>query len=227
MANDDITIYAPSHGLYDGDFVTIADINGLTDANGAWRVYDRDDDSFKLKNPDTLVVEQSDLVYTDAGSIVGQIGGSTDLSHLEGQDVVILGDGNVLVGSTVVGGSISFEVGFDKVIIGLPFMYQVEPMRLDMVTSQGSIMGSKKNIPEVVISFLETLNAQYGDGVDTHDIDWRTEEDYDSPPALFTGEKIVYPDTGFSTDDRFIISGSDPLPCTVRSIVFRTEVTGR
>jgi hypothetical protein len=57
-------------------------------------------------------------------------------------------------------------------------------------------------------------------------IDWRREEAYTSPTELYTGQKKLVFDGGFDTEDPIIISGEGPEPCTIRSIVVESEVTG-
>jgi len=173
--------------------------------------------------------EQADCFFVDCG--LSYDGTATDtfsgLDHLEGETVAVLGDGAVYATETVTDGSITIRDEVEKCHVGLPFRYRLKPMRLDVMTPKGTTHGSIKKISEMVISFLDTLNAQYGDGTDTRKIDWRTTEVYDTPPALFTGDKTVVFPGGFSNDDPILISGEDPLPCSVRAIVPRIEVTGR
>jgi hypothetical protein len=57
-------------------------------------------------------------------------------------------------------------------------------------------------------------------------IDWRTTEAYGTPPELYTGDKILQPEGGFSPEDSLIVTGNDPLPCTVRALIPRIEITG-
>ena len=169
----------------------------------------------------------ADSFFVDAGVI--DTGGDVtiEVAHLEGEELAVLGDGAVQASKTVASGVITIDEVGDRVVAGLPYTYQVSPMRLDVMTSKGTTSGSVKNISELVISFFATMNAQVGDGTNTYDIDWRTTEDYDSPPALFTGMKTVSFPGGFSTEDNIVISGSDPLPCTLRALIPRIEVTGR
>ena len=172
--------------------------------------------------------DPTNAFFVDAG-IIDTSGSTTitGLGHLEGEEVVVLVDGAVQARKTVSGAQITIDEAGARVVVGLPFTYQVSPMRLDITTPKGTTHGTIKVIPELVISFFATGNAQYGDGVDTFNIDGRTTEPYDSPPDLFTGDKIVAFAGGFSTEDNIVISGSDPLPCTVRAIIPRTEITGR
>jgi len=103
-------------------------------------------------------------------------------------------------------------------------------MRMDINLASGSTYGSIKKISEIVFSFHDTLNAQYGTSESNlKDIDWTDPKlkNTSKIEGLFTGDITVALDGGFDTDDIFIISQSDPLPCTVRAIIPRVEKTGR
>lgn len=173
--------------------------------------------------------DDEDAFFVDSGLTYDGAATSTltNLGHLEGETVSILGNGAVFTPIVVSGAEITLPETVTKAHVGLPFTYQLKPMRLDVSTGLGTTHGSIKKVSELVISFFKTLNAEYGDGTTTNKINWRTEEVYDSPPDLFTGNKTITFDGGFSIDDPIIISGSDPLPCTVRAIIARTEKTGR
>ena len=178
--------------------------------------------------------DPTDAFFVDAGII--DTGGTTtisDLGHLEGEEVAVFVDGAVQAKKTVSSAEITIDEAGDRAVVGLPCPYQVSPMRMDVSIASGTTYGSIQKVAETVISFFATGNAQYKsidqDGVEssTHDIDWRTTEPHDSPPNLFTGNKMVVYDSGFSADDKFVILGSDPLPCVVRAIILRTEKVGR
>ena len=127
----------------------------------------------------------------------------------------------------VSGGEITLTESVTKAQIGLPFTYKLQPMRPDYKGGQGTAMGSKVKINKAIVSYYESLNSKYTDG--TSDIaqpDWRTTEVYGTAPALFTGEKDTVVNLGIDADNMFTIEGSDPLPCTVRSIVFKYSVMG-
>jgi len=99
-------------------------------------------------------------------------------------------------------------------------------MRLDTSNRRGASHGMIKKIGRLFISFIKTLMAKQGIADRLYDIDWRTEENYDSPPELFTGERTVDNfDGGYSADDPILITGERPFPCTVRSIVVDTDTT--
>ena len=154
----------------------------------------------------------------------------TGLEHLEGETVAILGDGAVFPRQVVTGATLPSDLAHDVSVaqIGLPFTYKLKPMRLDQNTQAGTSKGSIKKFAEVAISFYKTLNAKFGDGTTTFTVPWReSSDDYGDPPALFTGDKQVQADGGFNVEDPFEITGSDPVPCSVRAIVPRVEKVGR
>jgi len=174
--------------------------------------------------------DQVDAFFVDSG--LSYAGDPTDtfsgLGHLEGEEVSILGDGGVLASKTVADGKIAVDEAVSVVHVGLPSTYRLSPMRMDISTQTGTTMSRVKKISEISISLYKSLNVQYGDSTTAHDIEWRTTEPYGNPPELFTGitPKQTF-DGGFKEEDPIIISGSDPLPCTVRAIIPRIQTTGR
>ena len=170
----------------------------------------------------------SNIFFVDSGII--DTSGSTSISgldHLEGETVMVMVDGAQQASKTVLDGAITIDKAGTRVVVGLPYEYTIEPMRADLSTTAGTAAGSVIKTSEIAASFYKTLNAKYGNGVNQYDIDWRTTEDYDSPPDLFTGEKTLSFDGGFTTESRVVISGSDPFPCVLRALILRTEKTGR
>ena len=175
------------------------------------------------------VVDQHDQWFVDSGVSYDSTATTTVTggTHLNGETVVVLGDGAVFARNTVASGSITLAESASRVIYGLPYRFTLKPNRFDLAI-EGTTKGTLKRIAEVVISFYKSLNVQYG--VDTNtlfNIDWRTTEAYGSPPALYTGDKVVAHEGGFDAEDSLVLSGDDPLPCVVRAIIPRIEVTGR
>jgi hypothetical protein len=143
------------------------------------------------------------------------------LDHLEGEEVCILADGVVLERQTVMDGKIVLSSPVSRCIIGLPFRSTVKPMRFDIHTPGGTTKGSLKRFAELVISFFESAGAKYGVDVDNlFEIDWPDDE-------LYTGDKVVAHEGGFSVEDSVIITTDEPLPLIVRAMIPRIEKTGR
>ena len=167
--------------------------------------------------------------FVDAG-IVDTSGSTTitNLGHLEGKEVAVLVDGAVQASKTVLGAQITIDEAGARVVVGLPIEWKVSPMRPDVTTATGTTHGSIMIVPEIVLSLFASGGVEYGDGTNQKPIDFRTTENFDSPPELFTGDTdALVIDGGFTKDVDIVISGSTPLPATVRGIILRTQKTGR
>ncbi len=172
--------------------------------------------------------DAADSFFVDAG-IVDTNGSTTitGLDHLEGEEVAVLVDGAVQARQTVSGGKVTITEKGDRAVVGLPYEYKVSPMRMDFTTGGGTTFGSIELISELAISLFASGNVSYGDGDTIYPINARTTEVYGSPPQLFTGIAPVAFGSGYSLEKNIVISGSDPLPCTVRAIIAKTRKTGR
>jgi hypothetical protein len=149
------------------------------------------------------------------------------LDHLEGEDVTILADAAVVPTETVASGEITLDDSASRVIVGLPYRYQLKPMRFDLQVD-GSTKGSLKSFKEVVLSFYESGGVEYGVDTDNlFNIDFREEEAYGSPPDLYTGDKVVVHEGGFDAEDSIIVTGNGPLPCVLRAMIPRIKSVGR
>ena len=179
-----------------------------------------------------LDIRKENSFFIDSGVIYSgdAINVITGYDHLEGRIVAILSDGEVLEEQRVENGQIVISTAARNVRGGLPYTSLVTPMRLDINLSSGTTLGSIKNIPEIAISFHNTLNAKYGVSKDAlFNIDWDDPKwkNTSEVEGLFTGLVTVAFDGGFDVEDELVISQSDPLPCTVRAIIPRVEKTGR
>lgn len=173
--------------------------------------------------------DQEDCFFVDSGLTYDGDATTTftGLEHLEGETVAILGDGAVFPTQTVTDGTVTLPEAVSVCHIGLPFTYKLKPMRFDQAYN-GTSKGLVKKITNFTVSFYKTLGARYGDGTNYRDFKWReTTDPYTTAPVLFTGDKNETFDGGFSAEDPVEITGSDPLPCTVRCIIPRIEVTGK
>ena len=179
-----------------------------------------------------LDIRKENFFFIDSGIIYGgaPISIVTGLDHLEEKTVAILADGEVIDQQRVIDGQITLSTPARNVRVGLPYLSQAIPMRMDVNLPTGTTHGSIKKISEIVFSFHNTLNAKYGSSdTELFDIDWDNARWKNSSEieGLFTGDITVAFDGGFDVDDTLIISQSDPLPATVRAIIPRVQKTGR
>ncbi|KKL77082.1 hypothetical protein LCGC14_2038440, partial [marine sediment metagenome] len=184
------------------------------------------------------ITDDDDVHKVDCGVIYDDVS-ATVISggdHLEGETVAILADGVVVAPQTVTGGAITLTTAASVVHVGLPFTPQVKPMRLDIESAAGSSHGSIAQIPELVLSLLNSKNVAFGDSID--DIVGVVLDDPElvnntEITDLFTGDVTVHRDGGFSIEDSIVVTNSktngvtDPTSLTVRAIVARKDVTGR
>ncbi len=184
------------------------------------------------------ITDDDDAHFVDCGIIYDGVAATTitGLSHLENETVVILADGEAVAPQVVTGGAITLATAASVVHAGLPFTPQVKPMRLDVEDTGGTTHGSIKNIPELVLSLLNSKNVAYGDSIDDiFDVDLSSDELVNNSEVtdLFAGDVTVHQDGGFSIEDSIVITSqktsglTDPTPLTVRAIVARMDKTGR
>ncbi|MHC4800177.1 MAG: M26 family metallopeptidase [Planctomycetota bacterium] len=150
--------------------------------------------------------DQDDCFFVDSGYTYDSTPTTTitGLDHLEGETVSVLADGAVADDETIDQAS--------TVHVGLSYTYKLKPMRRGM--------GETGRSAEVVLSVHRSLGADYGDGDDTYDVEFAGTD-------LETGDIVVHTDEGYNVDEPFEVTGSDPLPCTIRALVPRLEKTGR
>lgn len=179
-----------------------------------------------------------DAFFVDCGLTYDSTATSTvTAAHLKGETVSILADGVVFDDAVADAstGVVTLKLNgvatqASTVQYGLAYTYKLEPMRPDITGPGGTTHGSIVKVPEMGISFLKTMNAKYGvDDNSLYDIDWANSlwTNNAEIDGLFTGDVVVSINGGFTIENNLIISGSDPLPCTVRALVPRIDKTGR
>lgn len=169
---------------------------------------------------------QADAFFVDSGVPYNGVSTTTltGFDHLEGESIAVLADGIDVGPLTVSSGTVTLTQPAVKAAGGKAFTSEAIPMRMDITTRQGTSHGSKKKIAEVTFDFLETLGTKYGkDSDNLFDINLSAEV----PPVLFTGDVLEHLDAGFNTEDDFLISQDAPLPCILRAIIPKIEITGR
>ena len=149
----------------------------------------------------------------------------SNLDHLEGETVQILADGAVVPDQVVVDGTITLEKAASKINAGSGYVSDVETMRIEAGSANGSSQGKIKRINKVDFRFFETLGAKFGPNADNLDtIFFRSTSDpMDSAPPRFTGDKEESFPSGFETEGRIFIRQDQPLPMTILAIMPRVR----
>jgi len=198
--------------------------------------YDVTPTRYILRMKPRLFDSITDAFFVDCGLTITNSPASatiTGLDHLiTGMEVIVLGDGVVYTPTAAVDatGSVTISTAVTTAQVGLKYRYKVKPMRPDIAMAGGTTHGSIVKVAEMGVSFLNTMNAQYGvNYTDLYDFDWTNAQWTNNTEitGLFTGDVVAHVDGGFTIDNNLIITGDEPLPCTVRCLVPRLERTGR
>jgi hypothetical protein len=175
-----------------------------------------------------IETDTADGLYGDAG--ITYAGAPTlvvaGLGHLEGATVQVLADGSAHPDRTVVGGSITLARSASKVQIGFDSPAQLQTMRLDGGTQDGSAQTRSKSIAELWLRLKDTIGGLFGPAFDRLDPipGLAATATVGTLPELFTGDKGVTFPAQYDTDGYICIESSPMLPITVTGLIARAEV---
>lgn len=153
----------------------------------------------------------------------------TGLSHLEGRDVAVLADGNVIHGLTVEDGKITLKHPASVVHVGLPYSAELETLDLTLPRQDGTQQGRSARLISVSVRVEKTrgikIGAAEGDPVPFEAMEFkeRSTEPYGAPISLTTGIMTLGLNAGYSSG-RVRVIADEPLPCTVISLLPKVAV---
>lgn len=227
------TITAAAHGLSNGDYVDLFDIEWVPDVDEffteeqpdqlnrrRYKVANKTTDTFEIVDADDdSAIDSSDYsAYVEGGTVRKAVSTLTGYWHLEGRTLVALCDGNVVEDLVVEDGQIDLGARYSRVHAGLRFVTDIETLSPE--APAGTIQGKLKKIGDLTIRFLKSRGLLIGnDETDLIDTAWRENEDYGDPTALFTGDKGLPPGPDWNTHGRVFMRQKDPLPVTILSII--------
>lgn len=151
---------------------------------------------------------------------------SQGLSHLEGQTVAILADGEVLPQRVVSGGGVPLDGPASEVVVGLPIEARGKtlPFAAEM---QGYGQGRPKNVLKVWARVNLTRGFWSGPAFDDMmEVKTRVGSNMGDPPPLFSGELEMVSPAKWEVDGALCFEQRDPLPCTLLSLVLEVGVGG-
>ena len=164
----------------------------------------------------------SGITYNGAPSTV-----ITGLSHLNGETVAILADGNIQSSKVVSGGQITLNSAASVVHVGLAYTGLLQPMRLDASLRDGSAQGRLKKLHEVFVRVYRS--GTFKVGRDTAHLDVVIDRDrtitLGAPYDLYTGDLPVGYDDSWESDARVMIVQDKPMPLTVVAIMPEVSIT--
>jgi hypothetical protein len=219
---------APAHGFTNGMTVQITGVLGMLEVNQskaeAYVVQGATTNTFQLYGSLGGVIDSTLWgVYTSGGTVKQVTNQVTGMSYLLGNEVVAVGDNALIMPRTfpptlVTDDTVTFPYYANRITIGIPYDYVLQPTN-PVLSSQGATTrGMPQKLNRVTLSLYQAMNGEYGQDLDhMYDISYARP----APPALHTEEVTVDMDDDWSEESTFYVRQGDPLPFTLRGIVFR------
>ena len=167
---------------------------------------------------------QQQFVMMDSAKIysfVSETATITGLSHLEGKDVLAMGDGYLFDPITVEDGEITLPQASKIVVVGLPYTMRVEQPNIESQTNTGTLQGREKAVTTVILRLTNSFGGEVGPDESTlneliYDVD-RLEL---GENVLFSGDlQSTMAAGGFNKNGRVFIKHETPYPFTLSAIV--------
>lgn len=165
----------------------------------------------------------------------------TGLNHLEGMTVAILADGSVVPNQTVTNGSVTLPSAASQIVVGLPYVCQVQTMYLDTPPISGqSIQNKRKKISSVGVRVEASRGLQVG----ADQIDASTQPNFEEVPwtnmseikersmnvtagtavPLYTGDYYKAVTSGWSPEGQIAVQQVYPLPANVLALIGYVDI---
>jgi hypothetical protein len=222
-------VTAPGHSLVDGQTISISDVLGMTEANTnpltAWTVAGVSGNTFHLANIDSTAWG----VYTGGGTVEQVTNQVTGMSYLMGQNVVAVGDEQVIFTGIVTADTVVFGSYANLITIGLPYTSTIEPMNPVLGDLKQTSKSKRQKFTRVNLSIYESVGGMVGtDANHLYRIDYTQGTPNPLPPGspatLFTGNVINDLDAEWTDEGTIHIVHSDPFHFTLRSVTPRLSV---
>lgn len=184
----------------------------------------------KLDDPATY---SDRLIFSDSAIYISQSSSTavSGLDHLEGEDVAVLADGEVVEDMTVASGAITLPTAATKIVVGLPYTSILQPTKTEIQMPDGSAQGRKALTRRLWFNFWKSLGVEYADEVDSDTWDAAIDVTYDGEDAtveggLFTGEIPALVTGSFRNNVDVAIRQTKPLPANILAVVAKFDVHG-
>jgi hypothetical protein len=173
-------------------------------------------------------------------SLAGLTNTVSGLNHLEGLSVAILADGSVIENKVVSNGSVTLPYQASKIVVGLPYVCQVQTMYLDTPIPGGTIQNRRKHISSVGVRAEATRGLQIG----ADQVDSSTQPNFQTVPwgdmteikertnqvnagtavPLFTGDYYININSSWRPQGQIAVQQVYPLPANVLALVAYYDV---
>lgn len=233
LAGAAVLITASNHGLANGAIVAISDVLWQPTYDASWNLIAPS--QLAGNNQAVITVLNSNQFTLNGVDSTGWVpylsGGNaracsitfTGLYHLEGVAVMVLADGNVIPGLTVVNGSITLGSAAARVHIGRQFFSDVGTQSLE--APQGSIQGKEARVPSATVRVVNSRGWLQGQtNTDLLEARIRQFEFINDPTQMFTGDVIATLGSDWDKNGTVFIRQAYPLPLEILDIIPAVEL---
>lgn len=175
-----------------------------------------------------------DCFYVDSGLSYDGVATTSisGLDHLEGEQVVVLADGNEVKNLTVSAGAITLPRAASKVHVGLS--YEPELITLGIDSAQQTIRANKKSVSEVTLVVEDSRGGWVGpvlDGVtDLEEAMTELKPRFDSDAydtvSLKSFQERIQISAGWSDDGKVRVTQRSPLPMAILGVIPTVDMGG-
>jgi len=224
-----VRITSNSHGFANGDRVDLSDVEGTSGLNGKqYLIGNITTNTFDLYDINTGNPIDGNLYnsYKKNGVCRKAITHISGLTHLEGEVVDVLANGNIVDGLTVSGGQITLPSHSSRVVIGLNYIANLIP--LDFININIDMQDKLKQIKTVLIELEDSRDLKIGTNKDNLlEVDFREGGYYYTATPLYTGVKELNLLDDILRNSSVLMRSDKCLPLTILSITARLNYGGR
>ncbi len=161
---------------------------------------------------DAAVSRKSETTFTELDG----------LDHLEGREVGVLADGSPIDGLVVDEGKIVLPRPMHCAHAGLSYEAELQTLPAAFERSDGTAQDRKQRLVSVTVKMLDSRGGQVGtENGQMDEIIQRTNENFNTPIALKTGDYILALSGMHSLVPSVIFKQTEPLPVTLLAFISR------
>lgn len=223
QANPGVATTSSAHGFANGDKILITGVVGMTEVNSETFLVDGvTGTTFQLKTLLNANVNTTSYgAYTSGGEVRKLVSTISNLNHLEGETVSILGDGAVQPDKVVTNGKVTLAERAATVHLGYGYNSDGELLRLEAGAADGTALGKTRRMHRVGMLLHRSLGLKVGFSfTDLETVTFRTGADLlTRAPALFSGIISETVACDYDFENNFCWRQAQPLPSTILAIM--------